>query len=205
MIAELIISEVRVVKMKIEDKLNRPDIEVLTDFSKTYLSNLTVKWKEMEPLGEAYLEDNTIFLNPIIPIERECLGLGYGMSRIYENELKDLKLESGEQYFLILLHEIGHFKVAYKPPKEFIRIKERLEKEYPNNIETQVYNSANYLKQRKNESDEELQGRLLALESYIANQSVVNHLDVDNWGIREFRKNRKRIRKLLAIYSLELE
>jgi len=155
---------------------------------------VSVVWKKMELLGLADIEMNVIYLNRKIPLDASSFGVGGGAT--YESG-KSIQFEEGEQYFLVLLHEIAHFKVIKRPSKEFLSIKSRLEQEYPGNLQKQIEIADIYIKPRKNESSEDTEGRILDLRTWLEGLSASEHIMVGKWAIREFQKNRKKIRTML--------
>ncbi len=69
----------------------------------------------MKYLGLANEHDWEIYLNPTIPLKcTHAIGVGFDL---YTPTVK-LRLREGEQYFLTLLHEIGHFEVHLPVSKE---------------------------------------------------------------------------------------
>ncbi len=173
-----------------------PTIQMLTSFARKYIPNVTVKWETMKGDGLAEVEKKTISLSRNISLDSQsCLISNFG-TITYE---KDLKLKPGEQYFLCLLHEIGHFKTHLKIPKYYERIKQRVEKVHPNK-ESQMFLADDLLNQRKDEDDEEFNERLIDLKTYIlsgASGRIKEHMAVYKWARREFLKKRKTINKLL--------
>lgn len=151
-----------------------------------------VKWRQMEYAGLADRKEHTIYLNPnMSPGGHDSIGAG-GVTLIYKS---GLKLAEGEQYFLTLLHEIGHFKIESKAPKQYLILKERLEKMWPNNITMQHYSAE--VPRKKGESDEEHLGRLEDFRSWLIGDRISEHDKVEGWAREEFKKIRRRIRELL--------
>jgi hypothetical protein len=96
--------------------------------------NVGIIWDDGNFLECSVLHSNSILLKPSIPLKLEDFVLDN--SSFYIPKL-EFQLNPGEQYFHILLHEIGHFKKVHLErvkqiiPAEYIRIIRRLEKEFP--------------------------------------------------------------------------
>jgi len=172
----------------------KPRIPVLNRFAKEYLPNVLVAWKNMESWELADEEMNLINLNPKTPLDIKSTDVGDGLMYLPK---KPIKFSDGEQYFFVLLHEIAHFKVKTKPPKEFLSIKDCLEKEYPGNLRMQLELADSYIKPRKNESAEDIAGRISNLRTWLSGLSASEHIMVEKWAEREFRKRRKEIMAML--------
>jgi hypothetical protein len=111
---------------------------------------------------------------------------------------KQFKLKHSEQYFLILLHEIGHAKIKPPIPERYVKARGLLERDYPDDKELQIYNVADYVKQRRNETVEKWQEVVLDIESWIATGLADSqHIEIGKWAVREFRRNRDEIREIL--------
>ena len=186
-------------------------IEDLQSFATEYLPDVTVSWKalkhEAEPIyhtsGEAVLDQNQIYLHP-----RMRLGEGNQLPidlledntyYIYKPE-ETVTLEEGEQYFFWLLHEIAHFKITVPPTEKFIRIKARVEREYPNDRAKQLHWAAHYVRddllahwtasEMFESHDVEwwiFSGRRLMTEEKLA----------QDWAIAEFKRRRNDIQAIL--------
>lgn len=93
---------------------------MLTNFARKYIPNVTVKWETMKYYGLVYTEKKTISLSRNIPLNSQRWTIPDLDPMEYD---KEFKLKPGEQYFLCLLHEIGHFKTHLKIPEYYKRIK----------------------------------------------------------------------------------
>jgi hypothetical protein len=133
-----------------------------------------------------------------IAVDQPATDAGFAVANGIYFYKKPFKLRHGEQYFLTLLHEIGHVKIKPPVPKRYVGVRRLLERDYPNDRELQVYNVANYVKQRRNETVEKWQGVVLDIQSWIATGLVDSqHAEIDKWAVREFRRNRGEIREIL--------
>jgi len=183
--------------MKLENKILRD----LQAFTKLYFKRKppVVKWKEMKYAGLADNENNIIFLAPDI-ILKKCWPIDVGAG-LYAPRTR-LKLSEDEHYFHVLLHEIGHFKVKLKPPKEYYSIRKRLQKMYPDNKEMQHYAVEDCIEPRENGSTEEL---LWTIEDFrcwlIYGYRSEEHVEVEEWAIKEFRKQRRRSREIIKLWK----
>jgi hypothetical protein len=55
----------------------------------------------------------------------------------------------------------------------------------------------NYLSRKKNESEEDYEGRLRSFQSWLVGDWDKQHIAIEEWAIKEFRKHRKRIKEIL--------
>lgn len=160
--------------------------------------DVKVEWAQLPEgiAGQADIENKVIYLSPNQSTDQGGFRLGHGIGPfVYRRKPK---LMEGEQYFLTLLHEIGHLKVKWKPPRRFLKAKEMVEKQYPNDKKMQAYDVASFLKWRKSDTDEKWQGAISDLEVWVATGlSLSGHIDVDMWALREFHRNRRQIRDIL--------
>lgn len=108
---------------------NKPTLYQLVSFTKKYIKKDTPQliWEKMDYLGYADNNKNIIALNPDMPVDKSGSGCSLG-GGVYYQPSKLLKLASGEQYFLTLIHEIGHFKITFDNTKE-IKEAEKIKKE----------------------------------------------------------------------------
>lgn len=200
----------------------KPKLKDLQSFTKLYFSHRypTVKWKRMKRyLGLADTKKNIIYLNPNQSSAKKfgCF-IGEG---IYKPKTK-IKLTENERYFATLLHEIWHFKIKSKPSNFFESIEKKAIKEIKkerklrdkllkikgftgnkdgreitlDDIATEVdYNdSLNrhfFSKGKRNEY------KWLEFQSWLGGGSMTEHIKVEDWAIKEFKKQRKKIKKIL--------
>lgn len=144
----------------------------------------------MKGSGLAGIEENVIYLNPEMLLDAAGCNVGIGW---YVPEEK-MRLEDGEQYFLTLLHEVGHFKIEEKVPKYFVKAR----REWPGDSEMQVYEAPEYIKSRRSEFAEEYEGRLENFRCWlITGRTASEHIRVKRWARTEFKKRRKEIRRVL--------
>ena len=220
--------------------MKRPRIKDLNEFVKLYNHIFmddppVVKWKKMlEYVGYADLNNNIIYLSTInLGSEYEHQFTGSLGIPEYVLSIK-FRLKEDEQYFLTLLHEIGHFKMHYDPlpvPKEWDEIWEAL-KEFSrvglsySKEPSRKFNLDRYLiwhrlppeddddalwryewarelllddrKKIDNEKDYcEFEREFNSLLSWLWGDWDTKHIAVEELARREFRKQRKRIRKIL--------
>jgi hypothetical protein len=168
----------------------------LQSFSCRYVPNVKVQLADIKPRGYADLEKREICLSPIQSLEQHGFSAGGGAWYDYRETWERLKLKQGEQYFLTLLHEIGHFKKKLRPPTEYLRAKKRLMKAYPNNLEAQIYNAGQFI--RIPNRQDRAQGKIADFESWLAGEWIREHILVDKWAFEEFRRRRKSIRDSLT-------
>ncbi len=152
----------------------------------------------MKYFGLAAYNENTIYLKPDMSlVGHDNIQIGRG-STIYKH--RKIKLKEGEQYFLTLLHEIGHFKIKIKPPNYYYLLRARLCEQYPNDIEMQTDGAWDLIHPKKNESDAEYMHRVDKFRSWLIGDYLDEHNSVEDWAIEEFKKQRKEIREILKNY-----
>lgn len=182
------------------NKIKRPRIKDLQDFANSYFIRQppVIRWKKMKCCGMAILNKNIIYLNPDMPLVSSYYISVANDSLLYKSK-KYLKLSEGEQYFLTLLHEIGHFKMKLKPPREYILIRNKLRKEFPNNLKMQDYMAEDYIEPKKNEIEAEYLGRLEGFRTWLVGDYNEEHNAVEDWSREEFKKQRKTIKRILRL------
>ena len=143
--------------------------------------------------------------------------------KVMDNWVEDItkSLSEGEQYFVTLLHEIGHFKL--NNPKYWLKAREKIIRKYPNDEEKQVYCIQDYLKQRNNEKFEDYRERIARFEDFLFSGKTYDkdgaifytmpdredalyqtddayrtkvELVIEKWSQKEFIRRRKTIRKI---------
>jgi hypothetical protein len=185
--------------------IKKPSIEILQQFSDGYLKQNPPKlqWHDGKPfLGCAVLVENSILLKPSMPLNLEGCRVDDDGS-FYMPKLQ-FQLKDGEQYFYVLLHEIGHFKKVHLEgakriiPAEHIRIIKKLEKEYPDDNFGQYYGVESIVKRRKGETVQKWQERVDLTKIYITGELPELHSSVEDWARKEFLKRRDDICALLA-------
>lgn len=170
--------------------MKKLSIKIFQSFTNRYFGSRPPKvlWKKSKEWnGLADYKKRVIYINPDeeAGVQRGC-SIGDGL----HFPKKSVALKDGEQYFLTLLHEIAHFKFRKNkaPNKKFHKIALVLKKEYPNDLERQIYASQDFL-----ESGQQYDSfRMWFLGS-------VNHWQVETWARKEFQKRRKNIKKLLDV------
>jgi len=195
----------------------KPSIKDLQKFTNMYFKNPPiVKWRKMKEYGLALCGKKIIYINPDQDLKTY-------KATDYVRDITPY-LSEGEQYFVTLLHEIGHFKLGY--PKHWIKLREKIIKEYPNDEEKQVSRILDYLKKKHNENNEDHRKRLNKFEIfllagrdygeknkifyempetedilYAGNEAYrdIVELDVCSWSQEEFLRKWKTIRKILGI------
>ncbi len=81
-----------------------------------------------------------------------------------------LTLNEGEQYFLTLLHEIGHF-IMWQTPKVIV-------------------------KRKRSETERGFKRRYREAKNHLV-CDIVNHKAIETWARRQFKKQRKKIEEIL--------
>jgi hypothetical protein len=187
-----------------EVMIKKPSIEILQQFSDGYFKQNPPKlqWHDGKPfLGCAVLVENSILLKPSMPLNLEGCRVDDGS--FYMPKLQ-FQLKDGEQYFYVLLHEIGHFKKVHLErakhiiPAEYIRIIKKLEKEYPDDNSDQYYGVESIVKRRKGETVQKWQERVDLTKIYITGELPELHSSVEDWARKEFLKRRDDICALLV-------
>lgn len=105
--------------------MKKPKLQDLQGFAKKYLKiSIKVKWENWENkqrvYGFAVLDKNIIVLHQEIPVNLRVSSLSEGKRKIAP------VFDGGEQYFYILLHEIGHFLFGL----DEIRVEDFAKKEF---------------------------------------------------------------------------
>ncbi len=189
-------------------------INKLRDFAKLYFEDddlPRIEWKRMEHMGYSHDRNNIIYLNPDIPLPKSTDDIVTGFVK-YKPSVR-LRLKEGEQYFLTLLHEIGHFEQRYwtppSIPEEWLSIMMKMQNEkrevlllLPPKDESDALwrrlSAAYLLDGKEGESEEEYETRLESLQSWLCGDYDKAYQAVEEWAIKEFRKHRKRIKKILG-------
>lgn len=180
----------------------KPNIESLAKFAGEYVRNVSVKWvgQTEDFWGLAKVKRKAIYLNTKIPLQ--CIRGFYPGDGCYSkySSRKGLGLTEGKQYFLVLLHEIGHFRRHRRVPKYYKWIRDQVRRGYPRDKEMQVCSVEDYVKRRKGESDAKLEWRLSDIRCYVCGggRAWIKEFSVDSWARREFKRKRNRIGRLLA-------
>lgn len=152
----------------------------------------------MKYLGLAYTKRSLIYINPNITLEH-LSDFGIPGVQFNTKSLTKLKLKEGEQYFFILLHEIGHFKKHVKPPREFIAAKDKLVKMYPDNLKMQYYAADTFLKIKKSETVMQYDIRKELFREWLqSGDYLLEHHNVEEWAITEFKKHRKIVKCFIS-------
>lgn len=203
----------------------KPKLKDLQEFTKQYFQKRVppIRWKKMEYLGLANYKKNMIFLNPNIPIDSLyynkkgrkliCLSLVEG-TFIFNYTIN---FEEGEQYFFVLLHEIAELKIQEESPKYFKTIRDRAIKEIKKknrirnkllgkrggdkkitieNIITEIDYNYSHLFETKGKRNE---NKWLNFRSWLGGETDNRHIKVERWAIKEFKKQRKKIKRILNI------
>lgn len=174
-----------------------PTIEQLRDFAQSYFDSgdcPTLQWEEIANgvAGQADREKNLIAINP--NAEVNCIGCSIGIKgwdgyHYYESlKAEGLELTEGEQYFLTLLHEIGHFKKLWDPPEEWLEIKKQLEEDWPCDLEMHLYCTEDYINREEG---------LYDFQHWLVGEGLTEHSVVEDWSVKEFKERREEIRRIL--------
>lgn len=171
-------------RTELRDAERDPLLKLLQRFSYGYLPHVEVKWgvSRRGAYGRPNLKTKKIYLRSDLPLDLgESLNVGGGHVIWYDNRWGKLKLVEGEQYFLVLLHEIGHFGLVGGLPRRVFfavgfdrvfRRRDKLEK-WPREM----------------------------LEKYFGKrdrEKRIRHSLVHEWAIYQFRKRRREIRTRLS-------
>lgn len=187
----------------------RPTLEVLQKFTNSYFKRNPpkVKWHRFPDgiVGDAVFKNNSIRLSLSMAIDNLGCAVGF-LSYIPESEII---LEEGEQYFLYLLHEIGHFKITkkcrIKVPSEYKELKRILHqqgitKKGVRDPEKVISIIERYV--RKHFEDEYVAGTIEDFKTYfLYGDFVAHHSAVENWAIKKFENRREEIREILGYVS----
>jgi len=182
--------------MEFDNKRKHQILKDLQEFTNLYFKKdpPTVEWKVMKIDGQALWDENKIHINPQTSVSFWELKFG----EIEYRAKTRLKLSRKEKYFQVLLHEIGHFKIRLNPPKEYFIARRRLQKMWGDNKKLHIEFAGNSLERKKNESPEDYDVRLKDFRHWLATEHTYEeHVQVEEWAIEEFKKQRKRIREII--------
>ena len=160
-------------------------LRVLQIFCWKYLPDVEVNYgRRRGAYGFAIVWERRIFLRPNLPLD-----LRYQLP-LSQSGFDRLKLRDGEQYFIILLHEIAHFYSRESlPPSDFTRF-------IRDSIRTQQF------WRRHKDTYEEVFGKKFDEDQL---KEELWHIEIDKWAIYQFRKRRREIRDALrkeGLYDL---
>lgn len=202
----------------------KPSAKILQDFARPYFTSScpVVRWKEMDYKHVAFmdLKKNIICLNPKNGLEDEgCLA---GTLKFRPTVKEKIVYKWGEQYFHALLHEIAHFKIKNKPPKEWINLAAKhltavgvqentqrlIRGDKPLTWKEEKWHVINYVNRgcygniRPMRKKEESNGNYLArcedFRNWLGTGDYSKpHVLVEKWARKEFTKRRKEIGELL--------
>lgn len=161
---------------------------------------------EDDRAGCADYEKNTIELNPSIPLELDFCLVGGLFYITYDYKLM---LSDGEQYFRVLLHEIGHCKITFKHRikvpegyKELERLLKKTCKKQAIGPGELRYRTEDYLSNYY--EGDYLEG---AIEDFVAyyrsSDFTADHTAVEDWARSEFKKRRNEILTILKNENLK--
>lgn len=168
----------------------KPQLKILQDFIRPYFRNRCplVKYKKDKWSGFADTEKNIIYLNP----DADHLELGCIVGEVAYKPSSKMKLNETEGYFFTLLHEVEHFKIPVAVrSKKFEKIKEKIKKELGTkntSLESIVYSAEEYFKEK---------WEYFEFRSWLNGYSMDQHIKVNEWAIKEFKRKRKDINKLI--------
>jgi hypothetical protein len=150
--------------MKLESKM----LEDLQMFTNSYFERNppVVEWKDMKNNGQALWDENKIYINP--QMCKSSWELQFG--EIEYRAKTRLKLSREENFFQVLLHEIGHFKIEPNPPKEYFIARRNLRNMWGNNKKLHLEFAGNNLKRKEDESDEDYEGRLMDFRHWLTTE-----------------------------------
>lgn len=195
------------------DANKRPSIEALTSFAKLYFGNEpcpTIQYDEKLEKGrwgEADQKNKKISINPYTPwgALEDNIGRESGLI-FYQPTPSDIILNEGEQYFLVLLHEVGHFKKEkiWRVPEEWLESKKQLEAKYPGDEEDRPRCAVDYIKKVEGECEAAYSRRVGFFQLWCFLQwsgqcKKFFEVVIDEWAINEFKKRRREIRNILNL------
>lgn len=179
-----------------------PTLEMLQQFCNGYFKKNppTVKRHLFEEDGIAGYADfthNCIQLAPTIAVDRDFCHVGGEFSILYDEKLN---LQPGDQYFLVLLHEIAHFKITknsrVRIPADYKVLKQILDRKLTYRPGEREYIIKEFF--NKKYQDEYLVGAIQDFTTwYKTGDFLDHHATVDQWARREFKKRRTEIHLLL--------
>ncbi|HBG68869.1 hypothetical protein A2W67_02670 [Candidatus Nomurabacteria bacterium RIFCSPLOWO2_02_40_28] len=168
----------------------KPQLKILQDFIKPYFRYKCpiVKYKKEEWNGLANTEKNIIYINS----ENDHLELNCMVGEVTYKPSSKIKLKGSEGYFFTLLHEVGHFKIPFKvKSRKFEKIKADIKKELgvtKTSLDSITYSAEDYFKK---------DSEYFEFRSWLKGGSMTQHIKVNEWAIKEFRRKRKDINKII--------
>ena len=184
-------------------KNDRPILGELQSLANTYFRKPpVVKWRRMKGRsGEADLEKRVIYLNRY---NQKGPGCEIGLGLFYRPRVKfNPPLSSKEEYYLTLLHEIGHFKIRNPMPRSVRKIIRKLRTESldlkpnlkANRLRERMWEEAGALPMIDGRTDDEYTTRVEIVRHWIFGMDIVGHARVENWAIKEFRRLRNSFKR----------
>lgn len=191
--------------------MKKPTLKNLRNFAKGYFKNECpiIKRKKMSgKSGEADIKNKKIYLNPTISLGHMFEGV---ILKYPYKPKTDIKLREGEQYFEVLLHEIGHFKEAekFKPPKKWVKARKRIktewlrligetkDEEYRKSVLFALVEQDDCFRQREVEEKCDRWSRIQDFVYWFLGCFPPREIQVVDWTIEEFKKRRMDIDRFL--------
>lgn len=200
-------------------RTHKPSVQTLTLFASHYFPHEMphIIYDDIKSFGHADIRYNKIVLNNHIPQQLpETICMVGGVTYTPKERLT---FHMGEQYFFVLLHEIGHFTITKKVPEEFYYYKHKAFnqlKQYEHGLSFMpVYDKKAWvarhlntiidladLRKNPHESWAMFKKRKLDFISWLLDDYNKCHIAVHNWAIREFKKQRETIREVLTMQEM---
>ena len=181
---------------------------LLNSVAADYLPNIKVRFDDGLPRGaggQSDLERKVIFLSPSQEIEAEAISLGPSYAYRIGNKYRQLRLKPNEIYFLTLLHEIGHFVLEERIPRNYRTLRNSIKEIMQASKSSDgLYLIEKRLKRKKGESESAWKLRIADFESWLSvGETITHHMKVEDWAIDEFERRRQEIKKGLARIGFE--
>jgi len=154
--------------MEFDNKRKQQILKNLQEFTNLYFKKNppTVEWKEMKNDGQALWGENKIYINP--QMSESFWEFQFG--EVEYRAKTRLNLSREENYFQVLLHEIGHFKIKPNPQKEYFIARISLRKMWGDNNKLHIEFAGNNLERKENESPEDYDIRLKDFRHWLATE-----------------------------------
>jgi len=177
-------------------------LRLLNEFAKSYIPSLSVRFGDdltSRASGQADLNKNLIYLSRRQAMNADAIGLGLSYAYRIGSKYKRMKLIYDEMYFLTLLHEIGHFKIKDRIPKNYARLKKEIvDSDFSHDHLIELSYIESRIKRRAGERENEWKLRLADFMSWLTiDETISHHMKVEDWAIDEFERKRKAITKSL--------
>jgi hypothetical protein len=169
----------------------------LDEFAKTYQPSLKVRFTDrLGAAAQSDLQRGIIYLARKQELDPDAIGLGLSYAYRIGPKYRRMKITREEMYFLTLLHEIGHFKIKEKIPKNYIQLRRDIVGDGRSDSFIELSYIEGRIKRRAGEKESAWKLRLADFMSWLATgETISHHIRVENWAIDEFERKRKSIDK----------